>query len=259
MTRTYVSFLLGLVFLLVLLAERPAGASQVVLFDQGHGQKFLTGQQGPLDLSCFAELFTEQGATVKTTARPLTDMVLGDIDILVLSGPFAPVSRSETKAIVRFLHQGGKLAVMAHIAQPLGTLLSTFGVRISSSPVGEQANLLGSNPLDYTLLNLEDHPLTVNLAGINVYGGWALLPDQNHFTPLATTSALAWLDINRNNRRDARDPVQAFHLILAGKVRKGDVVIFGDDAIFQNKFIKGDNHALAVNLVKWFMRPGTEI
>jgi len=38
---------------------------------------------------------------------------------------------------------------------------------------------------------------------------------------------------------------------VAGRSGKGRFVVFGDDAIFQNKFLTGDNLVLGRNLASW--------
>jgi len=42
--------------------------------------------------------------------------------------------------------------------------------------------------------------------------------------------------------------------VVTGTLNKGDFVIFGDDAIFQNRFLDDDNRKLATNLGKWLTR-----
>jgi hypothetical protein len=45
--------------------------------------------------------------------------------------------------------------------------------------------------------------------------------------------------------------MQAFGVVIAGRSGRGGFVIFGDDALFQNKFLVEGNAALAKNLAKW--------
>ena len=55
-------FLVTVAFSAILSAIAVAG--QVVLFDQGHGQRFLVEKGGALDLSRLADLFAERGMVV---------------------------------------------------------------------------------------------------------------------------------------------------------------------------------------------------
>jgi hypothetical protein len=59
---------------------------KVVLFDEAHGQKFLAGQNGPLDLSGLASLFQGEGLTVRVNKGKITTEVLSKVDALIISG-----------------------------------------------------------------------------------------------------------------------------------------------------------------------------
>ena len=53
-----------------------------------------------------------------------------------------------------------------------------------------------------------------------------------------------------------RDAVQSFAVAIAGQSGNGRFVVFGDDAIFQNQFFKGNNQVLGRNLARWLGQPG---
>jgi len=71
---------------------------------------------------------------------------------------------------------------------------------------------------------------------------------------LARTSPASWVDLNGDGVLSKGDAVGSFALIVSGTLGKGDFVIFGDDAIFQNRFLGDDNKKLAGNLGKWLTR-----
>ena len=104
----------------------PASASTVV-FDEGHGQRFVIAKDGPLDLSAFAAVVRQAGGNAISLGEPLTDATLATADALVISGPFAPLTTEEAAAVVRFLGRGGRVAVMLHIGTPAGGLLHHEG------------------------------------------------------------------------------------------------------------------------------------
>ena len=235
-----------------LLSWSTAQAAPVVLFDQAHGQQFLVEKSRPLDLSGLADIFSEQGATLRTNSAPITDSLLSDVDILIISGPFAPINQQEVISIMKFVYRGGKLAVMMHIPHPFNNLLPSLGIAVSSGSVAEQENFTGTSPRDFMLKDLTPHPLTQNLDSINIYGGWALLNTKKGVQIIAQTSHKAWVDLNSNGQLNDRDAMQAFPMILAGEAGKGSFVVFGDDAIFQNQFLKDNNLTLARNLAAWF-------
>ncbi|MEA3547705.1 MAG: DUF4350 domain-containing protein [Thermodesulfobacteriota bacterium] len=238
--------------LLILSGCSTASAEPVALFDQAHGQAFLVEKNGPLDLSGLAGVFAEQGALVRTSSAKISATTLTNIDILIISGPFAPIEDEEIKAIIKFIEQGGRLAVMVHIGPPVIKLLMHLGVSISSAAVYEQNYIIDGNPLDFMVPDLASHPLTNGLDGFNVYGSWALLGNKEHVESVARTSKDSWVDLNRNKILNEKDAKQSFSLVVAGGLGHGQFAVFGDDAIFQNRFLKGGNLLLGRNLARWF-------
>ena len=73
---------------------------------------------------------------------------------------------------------------------------------------------------------------------------------------IAATSEDAWVDLDGNRKLSAADAVQSFGVVVAGTLGKGQFLVFGDDAIFQNKFLDDDNRRLANNLAEWFGAKG---
>ncbi len=246
-------------FLALLLPAIQAGAAPpprpVVLFDQGHGQHFVVEQDGPLQLSGLAEVFTSQGATVRTGAEPLTAQRLQDVRALVISGPFKGFSRAEQDAIVNFLFAGGRLALMLHIPMPVSNLLNRLHIYASNGAIREEKGLLAGKPMDFLVTDLASHPLTRGLDTIAVYGCWALLNADAQARIVARTSARAWVDLNRNGRRDPGDPQQVLGVVAVGRLGRGAYAVFGDDAMFQNQFLSGNNARLAKNLAAWLVHP----
>lgn len=238
--------------LLILFACSTASAEPVALFDQGHGQAFLVGKSRPFDLSELAGVFAEQGAFVRTSSEKISATTLANVDILVISGPFAPIEDEEIEFIIKFIEQGGRLAVMVHIGPPVIKLLLHLGVSISSVAVYEQNYIIGGNPLNFMVPDLSSHPLTSGLDGFNVFGAWALLGTKDHVETVARTSRDVWVDLNRNKILNEKDAQQSFALVVAGGLGQGQFAVFGDDAIFQNRFFKGGNLLLGRNLARWF-------
>jgi len=245
--------------LLPLSACKRIPPTPVVLFDQGHGQHFLVESKGELDLSQLGETFTAKGFQVRSTPKEqvFTDDSLRGVSTLVISGAFKPISDAETTVIKKFLDNGGQLCVMLHIAPPLAALLNNLGVAVSNGVIREQANLpKPENPTDFAAVDLAPHPLTKGLNQINFYGTWALDTEQPA-NVIARTSPQAWIDLNGNKTFDPEgDAIQAFTVAVTGQLGHGRFVVFGDDAIFQNRFLAGPNQQLANNLVNW-MKEGS--
>jgi hypothetical protein len=239
------------IILLLTMAVDPLYAKTTVLFDQGHGQRLVMEGDRDLDLSRFAGVFRDAGYNVASVDTPLSADLLVDIDALVLSGPFKPYTPEEIEAIAAFVERGGTLCIMLHIAPPLATLLNRLGVEHSNGVIREQENILDRNPLNFRVPLLTDHPLFKGVRQLSLYGSWALLENRPGVEAIARTTPVAWVDLNGNGQFDPDDAQQSFAVVVAGRSGSGRFVVFGDDAIFQNKFLTGDNLILARNLAAW--------
>ncbi|MBW2503188.1 MAG: DUF4350 domain-containing protein [Deltaproteobacteria bacterium] len=225
----------------------------VVLFDEGHGQQFLAGQDGELDLSAFAEVMKQQGFSLQTTPEALTPELLQKINVLVISGPFMPVSEEEIDAVAEFIANGGGLAVMLHIGPPLKGLLHRLDVDFSNGTLRETTGMIGDNPLDFQVTDLTPHPLTENLDSFSVYGAWALRGTADFAKEIARTGPHGWVDLDRDQKLSTNDAAQSFAVLVAGNYGKGKFAVFGDDALFQNRFLDENNRRLAENLARWMV------
>ena len=238
-------------FLFLLISTISAQAGTTILFDQGHGQKFLIERGAELDLSLFAGTFRDLGHQTAISSAPLSEMLLDGVDALVISGSFRPYAPEEVDAVYRFVERGGAVCITLHIASPLSDLLYRFGVDHSNGVIREAEGIIDHEMINFHVTRLGAHPLFRNLQQFNMYGAWALLDNNSGERSIARTSPTAWIDLNGNKRFDEGDARQSFTVAVAGEVGKGCFVIFGDDAMFQNKFLKDDNLILARNLATW--------
>jgi len=228
-------------------------SSSKILFDQGHGQRFKIGDTGDLQLSKFSETLSATGGTeVHQTTALLTDDTLKGVTALVISGPFKPLQPDEIETVLRFIQNGGRLAVMLHIAPPMDALLTRLGVDFSNSILHERQNVIDRD-INFRVTDLSATPLFAGISSFSAYGVWALNPAEP-VTGIARTSPTSWIDLNGDGVLSTGDAVGAFALVVTGTLDKGDFVIFGDDAIFQNRFLVDDNRKLAINLGKWLTR-----
>lgn len=223
----------------------------VVLFDQGHGQTFVIEKTSDLHLSGLATLFRKAGFVVKAGRQTITPQILSGVDGLVISGPFIPFTTSESSTIRKFIEQGGCVAVMIHITPTVSSLLKELGIVSTTGPVNEVINVRGSGGKDFSVTRFEEHSLTRGLPFFTVYGAWGLNPERGNAKIIAKTSQKAWVDLNRDGRYGPRDAAQEFGIVVAGSYGKGEFAVFGDDAIFQNRFLKEGNILLGKNLVTW--------
>ncbi len=229
----------------------PAHAGKTIVFDEGHGERFVVGKKGDLDLSSLGEVIRQRKAELKSVAAPLDDTLLAGADALVISGPFVPLSEAEVESIGRFLDRGGRLAVMLHIGTPVGELLHRLGVDFSNSVIRERQNIIADDPMNFRVTKLEQHPLFAGVTRFSLYGVWALMGFADNVRVIAATSDDAWVDLDGDRKLSPGDAVQSFGVVVAGTRGKGEFLVFGDDAIFQNKFLDSDNTLLAKNLSAW--------
>lgn len=240
------SLLLALVWPLASLAGTSA---PLVVVDQGHGQRFRIEDQGELQLTRFAGLLRGHGLEVRAVSAALDDATLGAASGLVISGPFQPLSPEEVEAVVRFVRRGGRLAVMLHIGTPLADLLHRLDVDISNAVLHERRHIIDSD-LNFLVTGLPVSPLFTGISGFSVYGAWAL----NSAAPgtvRAGTSNEAWIDLNGDGSLSKGDAVGSFSVLISHMLDSGGFVIFGDDALFQNRYLEGENSRLAANLGAW--------
>lgn len=220
-----------------------------ILFDQGHNQRFLIEEKGDLQLSGLADIMRAGGAQVASTKKPLDDDALRDVSALVISGPFEALRPEEVDAVVRFIERGGRLAAMLHIGPPLAGLLARLDLDHSNAVLHERNGVIDKD-INFRVTALSPSPLLAGVTKFSVYGGWALDPGKAG-TAIARTSPDAWADLDGDKHFSKGDAVAAFTVAVSGTLGAGSFVVFGDDAIFQNRFLDEDNGRLAANLSGW--------
>jgi hypothetical protein len=161
-------------FLLLLFFASPSAGGEkqgaVVMFDQGHRQRFLVEREGDLDLSRIAGLFREHGAKVEISKGPVTRELLAGVDVFVISGPFATYSADEIRELETFVEQGGNLSIMLHVGPPFASLLHHFGVAVSQGVIYEQENLFSEQQSNFRVTRLASHPVNNGLKRFTIYG-----------------------------------------------------------------------------------------
>jgi len=237
--------------LLCMSMQAVAHGAPVLLFDQAHEQRFLMEKDGPLHLSRFAGVLQEEGFEVKAGTTPLTEQALAGVDVLVISGPFSALAPAETEAVLAFLARGGRLAVMLHIPSPVAELVHRLDVDFTNYVLSEQENVIEGDQRNFQVKNLVPHPLFGANDHFSLYGGWALMTSGSSARVIASTSPKGWVDLNGDKKLSTGDVVQAFGVVVDGARGAGRFVVFGDDAIFQNKFLDQQNLRLAHNLASW--------
>ena len=232
-------------------APGTAAGKPVILFDEGHGQPFRAGGRGDLDLSGFAELVRAAGGEVRVAAKALDDRELAGAGALVISGTFAPLGPADIVAVTHFIARGGRVAVMIHIAPPVEALLRAIGVQHSRAPLREVDGVIGGRPTNFTVTRFDRHFLTEGLERIGVFGCYSVRSRVPEARIIAGTGPRAWPDTDGNGRPSGTEPIGVHGVIVAGQVGAGEFAVFGDDAIFQNRFLASHNRALGERLARW--------
>lgn len=229
-----------------------AGGEPHVLFDQGHNQRFLIEEKGELHLSGLAAIIRERGAHVSSTSEPLRDEVLNGVTALVISGPFEALHNEEVAAIIRFIQGGGRFVAMLHIGSPFDGLLERLDLDHSNAVLHERTNIITADT-NFRVSGLSESPLFSGLTQFSVYGAWALNPGTTT-TSIARTSTEAWVDLDGDKKLSKGDISGLFSVAVSGALGAGRFVVFGDDAIFQNRYLDENNHQLAINLAAWLSK-----
>lgn len=245
---------LFLVLIITILHVHPSfGEEQapLVIFDQGHNQRFLIENSGELQMSGLADIVKAQGARVSSTKTPLRDKSMQGVSGLVISGPFEKLQPNEIEAVLRFLKKGGRLAVMLHIGSPLAGLLAGLDVDSSNAVLHERQNIIDSDS-NFRVKALSPSPLFTGINQFSAYGAWALNAGSSSSSSIiANTSPESWVDLNGDRVLSKGDAIGVFGVVVSGTFGAGSFVIFGDDAIFQNRYLDADNKKLAANLASW--------
>lgn len=232
-----------------------SASAQTVLFDNAHGEPFRISEKGPLHLSGLAELLRNAGAKVAALEQPMSDASLANADALVISGAFAPLSADEIEAVTRFMKRGGKVAVMLHIAPPLAGLLNSLQVAYTNGSIRERENIIDEDPQKFRVTRFGEHPLTQGLQEITLHGAWGVINKDAGARVIAFTTPNAWVDLKRDGVQ-RKENTASFGVVAAGDVGEGGFLVFGDDAIFQNRYLEQYNGAVARKLAEW-LKPAT--
>lgn len=237
--------------LLTVAGVRAAEEGPRILFDQGHGQRFIIEDKGELQLSKLAGILRGRGAQVSSAKMTLNEDVLKSVTALVISGPFESLRPDEIDVVTGFVERGGRLALMLHIGQPLSGLLLRFDLDHSNAVLHERNNVIDASN-NFRVNDLSPSPLFDGISQFSLYGAWALDPGKNGVS-IARTSTDAWADLDGDKVLSKGDAVGSFSVVVSGVLGAGEFVVFGDDAIFQNRYMDENNTKLAGNLAGWLM------
>lgn len=128
-------------------------------------------------------------------------------------------------------------------------MLVRLGLDHSNYVLHERRNIIDED-INFRVTPLPGSPLSTDLKQFSVYGCWALDPGKTG-TPIAQTSPDAWVDLDGDKVISKGDVIGVFTVAVSGALGTGGFVVFGDDAIFQNRYLDENNSRLATNLAGW--------
>lgn len=235
--------------------ETTSSGPPVVIFDQGHGQRFAAEDRGPLGLARLTSILQEQKLRVGVLAGPLTPARLAASRAVIISGPFTPLTRDDIERLSAFMENGGRLCLMLHIAEPAAALMERLGIEALGVALAVNGENQSHPATDFAVSDLDSNQLFQGLLGFTVYGSWALEVAGSTARIIARTDKTTWIDDNRDGIMDENE-VRPYGMVATGIHGKGAFMVFGDDAIFQNRFLDPDNRKLARNLAAWLAGNG---
>ncbi len=207
----------ALILVVLLLTLSACTSEKFVVWDVEHKPVFPTSHYSKL-IGYFEANVVEGGVDELKNAKAL-----------ILAGVTGNFTEEEIDRIVDFVKGGGKLVVLIHVPpRNLEPLLSKFGVNASLTPyeVMEVAAVPG-----------EENVLTEGVKEIYMRG--VFLVDGDLF-------------VLKKERVVVFGGVSKKGVAKLVKFGKGEVLVFGDDAMFLNSYItRADNLKLAKNIAKW--------
>ena len=223
------------------------------LFDMGHGEIFPPNDGKPSSYTGFYYQFYSNGYDVGSLDSPITKEVLSGAKVLVAAGPMRDFSVEEITSIKDFVRKGGNLLILVHIFPPVNALAQEFGISVSSNITAEAKNVINSSSQDFFIMDFEEHPITLGIKKVAVYGTWSVISNEPAKT-VAWTSDSAWPDIIKNKIFDPDiENREKLGIIAVAEYGRGKVLVLADDAIFIERFMNdGDNRRFGENIIKWF-------
>jgi len=225
-----------------------------VIFDLSHREIFSPLSTAEMGYSDFSKSLSKAGYTVEANKQPLTTDTLAAAKMLILAGPMTEFTDDELKSITDFVSRGGDLLIMTHVSETIIALAEKFDIQPSLAVISETENLIENSPQDFYATDLSDHPVTLNMKKLALFGTWGLRTrDGGSAKILARTSKKAWADLNKDMALSKDEPQEAYGIVAVAQIGEGQVVVCADDAPLINKFLElGDNRQFGENVISWF-------
>lgn len=243
-----------------------------IVFLTGHGERD-PDRNANFDLSKWAAYMRQQGFLTRSLSLAESGQIPRNTAVLVIAGPQTRFLKGETRAIERYLEQGGNLLWLAEpgpmhglspVAEMLGiefepgVVVDLQSAKITKNPAALVIERYGNHPA------LSDFPLrTVLITALALSFDDGPDDEQGQWraAPLIDTSDNAWSETDLNNPRitynkgrDIPGPLTlAAALSRTQDDRQQRVIVVGDGDFLANAIImnNGGNLELGMSLINW--------
>jgi hypothetical protein len=172
--------------------------------------------------------------------------------VLAAAASLVPLARATHPVVVFDEAHGQRFHIQGKTPLDLSGLASLVTARRGATELWTKPLLPGTlDGVSALVVSGPFSPITEEEVRTIVSFAFGLNPEGTGTVALATTSPKAFVDRDRNGRFSPADIVASVAVVVAGTRGKGELVAFGDDALFQNQFLVGSNRKLGENLAGW--------
>ncbi len=242
-----------------------------VYFLSGHGENDLTAET-KTGYSLLKEAISKQNYGVETLPLMRKARLPDDCTVLIVSGPEKDLFPEESKAIEKYLQNGGKALFLLDPPPGVGLndLLSQWGVKVGNDMVIDKlSRLFGGDYFMPVITSYSPHPITHDFKLASFFPVTRSVSPQKTalegviVESLARTSQESWAetdykaqDYEYNPGKDMAGPVSvavAVEIPPKGKEKPGGrLVVLGDADFANNTYLNlSGNRDLFLNILNW--------
>ncbi|WP_323191080.1 DUF4350 domain-containing protein [Halostella sp. PRR32] len=195
---------------------------------------FNPGWDGASDLRSAAEADGAEPFVVRDVDE--YDSVATNDSIALVLSPDERYDDRDAARLREYVENGGTLVVADDFGDSGNALLADLGARarVDGRPLRDERRHYRSPALPLAT-NVSNRSLPTDVQRLTLNHGTAVRP--NGTTVLATTSAYAYFDGNRNDELDDSETLSEYPVATAESVGDGRVVVVGDPSLFINAML----------------------
>jgi len=254
----------------------------VVYFLTGHGEGNLDDFDPRVGFSGLAQLIERDNIEIRPLRLSVEKQIPTDCKALVALGITHSMSKTESDIIGTWIHQGGRLLVLANSRKTSGleSLLFNWGVLLRDDIVLEFDPSHTQTGREVVVAPEKTHPVTEKLNTVDVVfflprsvepeTTQSVSADRPRVTPLAFSSQKSWSESQPNqspvqydkNTADRLGPISIAVAVEKGapagrldmQIRPSRMIVFGDSTFVSNKALPiGANQSLFMSSLNWLL------